>query len=93
MNSLAYAAANGKNYLFAPKNLGTTVNSGALEYWPYISIDGSEIGLPAGSTDKTKIFISAKKSMGNGHLHRRPEAPSILRRVKQPKHFQQTDNG
>ena len=32
-----------KNYIFAPKNLGDSVNSDALEYYPSLTIDGKHL--------------------------------------------------
>ncbi|MEO6547545.1 MAG: OmpA family protein [Ferruginibacter sp.] len=32
-----------KNYIFAPKNLGDSVNSTALEYYPSLTIDGKQL--------------------------------------------------
>lgn len=42
--ALTYAKNNPtKNYVFAPQNLGNTVNSGESEYFPAVSIDGSKL--------------------------------------------------
>jgi len=39
-----YAKKNaGKNYVFAPKNLGSNINSAESEYFPSLSIDGKEL--------------------------------------------------
>ncbi len=39
-----YAAnSNNKDYVFAPKNLGSSVNTGESEYFPSLTIDGKEL--------------------------------------------------
>src|ERR1051326_3439357 len=41
--ALDYAKKNPGNYLFDPKNLGDGVNTAAAEYFPSLTIDGSEL--------------------------------------------------
>ena len=42
--AIAWAQQNKEShYVFAPQNLGSSVNSTALEYWPSLSIDGREL--------------------------------------------------
>jgi outer membrane protein OmpA-like peptidoglycan-associated protein len=63
--AVAYAATNKeKSYVFAPKNLGTAVNSAALEYWPYISIDGSELVFTRRVNGQNEDFYISKKVNG-----------------------------
>jgi outer membrane protein OmpA-like peptidoglycan-associated protein/tetratricopeptide (TPR) repeat protein len=51
-----------KNYVFTPVNLGSTVNSSALEYLPSLSVDGSQLVFTrrlAGSNED--FYISQKR--------------------------------
>lgn len=42
--AVEYAANNSnKDYVFAPKNLGNTINTGESEYFPTLTIDGKEL--------------------------------------------------
>ncbi len=53
-----------KNYVFAPKNLGSNVNSPSLEYWPSLSIDGSELIFTRKKYGDNEDFYSSKKEKG-----------------------------
>ncbi len=64
--ALNYAKNNpDSNYVFAPKNMGSTVNSGESEYFPSLTIDGSELIFTRklGNTNED-FFTSARKPGG-----------------------------
>jgi outer membrane protein OmpA-like peptidoglycan-associated protein/tetratricopeptide (TPR) repeat protein len=52
---------NVKNYVFAPKNLGSNVNSSGLEYLPSLSVDGSEIVFTRRINGNNEDFFISKK--------------------------------
>ena len=37
-----------KNYVFAPKNMGPTINTAESEYFPSLTIDGKKLFLHGG---------------------------------------------
>lgn len=53
-----------QHYVFAPKNLGSNVNSSSLEYWPYISIDGSELVFTRRVNGNNEDFYFSKYKNG-----------------------------
>jgi outer membrane protein OmpA-like peptidoglycan-associated protein/tetratricopeptide (TPR) repeat protein len=50
-----------KNYVFAPKNLGSNVNSASLEYFPSLTIDGSELVFTRRLNGTNEDFFSSKQ--------------------------------
>jgi outer membrane protein OmpA-like peptidoglycan-associated protein len=50
-----------KNYVFAPINLGSNVNSSALEYLPTLSVDGSELAFTRRASGSNEDFFIAQK--------------------------------
>jgi len=50
-----------KNYVFAPQNLGSTVNSSSQEYLPSLSIDGTELIFTRRINNSNEDFFVAKK--------------------------------
>jgi outer membrane protein OmpA-like peptidoglycan-associated protein/tetratricopeptide (TPR) repeat protein len=56
-----YAKKNaGKNYVFAPKNLGSAINSSESEYFPSLSIDGKELVFTRRIDDYNEDFYYSK---------------------------------
>ena len=56
-----YAKKNaGKNYVFAPKNLGSAINSSESEYFPSLSIDGKELVFTRRVGDHNEDFYYSK---------------------------------
>lgn len=53
-----------KNYVFAPRNLGPNVNSSLLEYWPSLSIDGSELVFTRRVNGNNEDFFISKLKNG-----------------------------
>lgn len=53
-----------KNYVFAPRNLGPNVNSSLLEYWPSLSIDGSELVFTRRLNGNNEDFFTSKLKDG-----------------------------
>jgi outer membrane protein OmpA-like peptidoglycan-associated protein/tetratricopeptide (TPR) repeat protein len=53
-----------KSYVFAPENLGDSINSPASEYWPYLSIDGSELVFTRKLKGDNEDFFYSKKNKG-----------------------------
>lgn len=53
-----------KNYVFAPKNLGADVNSSSLEYWPSLSIDGSQLVFTRRVNGNNEDFYFSKQKNG-----------------------------
>lgn len=51
-------------YVFAPRNLGENVNSAALEYWPYLSLDGSELVFTRRLNGNNEDFYFSKNKNG-----------------------------
>lgn len=49
-----------KNYVFAPKNIGSGVNSGDPEYFPSLSIDGKELVFTRRIQNRNEDFYSSK---------------------------------
>jgi outer membrane protein OmpA-like peptidoglycan-associated protein len=59
--AVEYAKKNaGKKYIFAPINLGDAVNSKASEYFPCLTIDGSELVFTRRLNNSNEDFYSAK---------------------------------
>jgi outer membrane protein OmpA-like peptidoglycan-associated protein len=55
-----------KNYVFAPQNLGDSINSAASEYYPSITIDGSKMVFTRRNKDEDfyeSNFVNGKWSM------------------------------
>lgn len=64
--AVAYAKNDpGQHYLFAPRNLGDKVNSPALEYWPSLNIDGSELVFTRRLNGNNEDFYFSKQKNGN----------------------------
>jgi outer membrane protein OmpA-like peptidoglycan-associated protein len=64
--SYQFAVDNAKNnhikdYVFAPKNLGSNINSAGLEYLPTFSVDGNEIVFTRRLNGNNEDFFIAKK--------------------------------
>jgi outer membrane protein OmpA-like peptidoglycan-associated protein/tetratricopeptide (TPR) repeat protein len=56
-----YAKKNaGKNYVFAPKNLGSNINTSESEYFPSLSIDGKELVFTRRVNDNNEDFYYSK---------------------------------
>lgn len=53
-----------KNYVFVPQNLGSNVNSNESEYWPTISIDGSELIFTRRVNDRNEDFYTSRQKDG-----------------------------
>ena len=51
----------GKNYVFAPKNLGDSVNTTALEYFPSLTIDGKKLIFTRRINNKESFYESDLK--------------------------------
>jgi outer membrane protein OmpA-like peptidoglycan-associated protein/tetratricopeptide (TPR) repeat protein len=51
----------GKKYLFAPQNLGDSINSPLAEYFPSLTIDGSEFMITRKLTNINEDFFVSKK--------------------------------
>ena len=63
--AVAYASENpARDFVFAPKNLGPEVNSPLLEYWPSLSVDGSELVFTRRVNGNNEDFYSSKKNNG-----------------------------
>lgn len=63
--AVAYAPVNpARNFEFAPVNLGPEVNSPLLEYWPSLSIDGSELVFTRRVNGYNEDFYSSKNING-----------------------------
>lgn len=52
----------GKNYVFAPKNLGDSVNTTALEYFPSLTIDGKKLIFTRRINNKESFYESDLKN-------------------------------
>ncbi len=50
------------NYVYAPKNLGDSINSSSLEYWPYLSLDGNTLVFTRRVKGDNEDFFSADKN-------------------------------
>lgn len=48
-----------KNYVFAPQNLGSSINSDESEYFPSLSIDGSELIFTRRLNDRNEDFFTS----------------------------------
>jgi len=60
--ALDYARNNpDSNYVFAPRNMGNTVNSGESEYFPSLTIDGSELIFTRKLNNTNEDFFSSVK--------------------------------
>lgn len=53
-----------KSYVFAPKNMGSAINSGDSEYFPSLTIDGSELVFTRKLGNNEDFFSSRKKNNG-----------------------------
>jgi outer membrane protein OmpA-like peptidoglycan-associated protein len=63
--ALDYAAKHpDTNYVFAPKNLGDSINTTELEYYPSITIDGSKLVFTRRVGDKDEDFYESDKING-----------------------------
>lgn len=63
--ALNYAKNNpDSNYVFAPKNMGNTVNSGESEYFPSLTIDGSELIFTRKLNGSNEDFFSSARKPG-----------------------------
>lgn len=63
--AVAWAKENKEShYVFAPKNLGSNVNTSALEYWPSLSIDGSELVFTRRMNGNNEDFYFSKNLQG-----------------------------
>lgn len=51
-------------YVFTPKNLGDKVNSPSLEYWPSLSIDGSELVFTRRLNGNNEDFFVCRRKNG-----------------------------
>ncbi|MCX8018954.1 MAG: OmpA family protein [Chitinophagaceae bacterium] len=61
--ALHYAAANpDKGYVFAPRNLGPKVNSSESEYFPSLTLDGSQLVFTRNLGGKNEDFFGCVKS-------------------------------
>jgi outer membrane protein OmpA-like peptidoglycan-associated protein/tetratricopeptide (TPR) repeat protein len=49
-----------KNYVFAPQNLGSGINSAESEYFPSLSIDGTELIFTRRLNDRNEDFFTSK---------------------------------
>ncbi len=57
-----YAKKNGgRNYVFAPKNLGSAVNTTESEYFPSLSLDGKELVFTRRINDYNEDFYYSKR--------------------------------
>lgn len=54
-----------KNYVFAPQNLGSGVNTGESEYFPTLSIDGKELIFTRRLNDRNEDFYSSSFNNNN----------------------------
>ena len=60
-----YAKKNaGSNYVFAPKNLGSSVNTSESEYFPSLSIDGKQLVFTRRLNNYNEDFYYSKKKSG-----------------------------
>jgi outer membrane protein OmpA-like peptidoglycan-associated protein/tetratricopeptide (TPR) repeat protein len=60
-----YAKKNaGSNYVFAPKNLGSSINTSESEYFPSLSIDGKELVFTRRVNDNNEDFYYSKLKSG-----------------------------
>jgi outer membrane protein OmpA-like peptidoglycan-associated protein/tetratricopeptide (TPR) repeat protein len=68
--ALDYAVSHpGKNYVFAPRNLGDSVNTTDLEYFPSLTIDGKKMIFTRRIGNKESFFESdlTEGNWGNAH--------------------------
>ncbi|MGQ0740459.1 MAG: OmpA family protein [Bacteroidota bacterium] len=55
-----------KNYVFAPKNAGSAVNSSESEYFPSLTIDGTELVFTRKLSGNNEDFYSSNKKADDG---------------------------
>lgn len=67
--AVAYAKEHaGKNYVFAPQNLGSNINTAESEYFPSTSIDGKEFVFTRRLNHHNEDFFYSTKKNGNWDL-------------------------
>jgi len=68
-----YAKKNpGRNYVFAPKNLGNNINSVESEYFPSLSIDGKELVFTRNLGGQNEDFFYSRKNINGEWEKARP---------------------
>ena len=71
--AVAYAKKNaGKNYVFAPKNLGSAVNTGESEYFPSLSLDGKELVFTRRLNNYNEDFYYSKRKSDSDWNNSKP---------------------
>ncbi|HKO81942.1 MAG TPA: OmpA family protein [Chitinophagaceae bacterium] len=64
--AVAYSKKNtNKEYVFAPQNLGSAINTSESEYFPSLTIDGKELVFTRRLNGANEDFFTSKKSTGN----------------------------
>jgi len=59
--AVEFARKNKDNYVFAPKNLGTAINTAESEYFPCLTIDGKQLIFTRKSKNLNEDFYSSQK--------------------------------
>lgn len=58
-----------KNYVFAPQNMGDSINSSESEYFPCLTIDGKQLAFTRKLNGKNEdFFYSSKTTSGNWNM-------------------------
>jgi outer membrane protein OmpA-like peptidoglycan-associated protein/tetratricopeptide (TPR) repeat protein len=71
--AVEYEEHAGKNYVFAPQNLGGNINTAESEYFPSLSIDGSELVFTRRIKNYNEDFYYSRQKNGNWDLAKEME--------------------